>query len=508
MAKVSERAEPDDHVRQVGRGGSLNLIAAVAAAVLGVLAAIAVARLLEQNDAGTYFAATSLVVLAACIARLGTSVGLVYWIARLRELGRTGQLVEILTVALAPVVLLSVVMSAVTFVTAPWLAEHLLGGAQSAEQVLRAVSVLIPFVVISDALLGATRGFGTMRPTAAADRVTRPMLQLVLIVVAGSVGGVVLIGAAWAVPYVITALLAGWWLRRLVSRAGPSTSPEPVELRRAFWRFTWPRAITSVVQQALQRLDIVLVTALRSPAEAALYAVATRFLVVGQLSNSALGMAAQPQVARLHASGQPQAINQVYRSTTTWVILMNGPLYLFVAAFSPLLLTVFGDEYAKAWPVTVALCAAAFLGNGAGMVDVMLSMAGRTTWTLANSVVALIVQVSVDVALIPHLGAFGAALGWGASILTANTLSLVQLAKADGLHPFERATAIAVGLTALGVGVPVAGSALAFGQTWAAALLAVGVSVVVYPVLVWRAGNVLRIDELIASLRRQRTVGP
>lgn len=497
-------APKDDHVRSVGRGGSLNLAAAAAAAILGILGSIAVTRLLDQSSAGTYFAATSLVVLAASIARLGTPVGLVYWIARLRVLGRTGQLGDVLKIALGPVVALSALVGVVFFLAAPWLAEHLLGGSTKAESLLRILAFVVPFIALSDALLGATRGFGGMRPTALIDRITRPSLQLGFLVVAGSVAGLVAMGAAWALPYVFTATAAAVWLRSLVRAAGPSTSVEPLELRRSFWIFTWPRAVTSIVQQALQRLDIILVSALRSPAEAALYAVATRFLVVGQLANSALGLAAQPQVAHLIADNRRDDANAVYRSTTTWVILLNGPLYLVTAAFSPLLLSLFGAEYSDAWPVTVALCVAAFLGNGAGMVDVMLSMAGRTTWTLANSIVALVVQVGVDLALIPSLGAFGAAIGWGASILTANTLSLIQLARADGLHPFERATGTAVVFTLVGVGLPTLGAIALLGQTWVGLAAALVVGGVVYPLLVWHSRQALHVEQLMAALRRGR----
>ena len=129
----------------------------------------------------------------------------------------------------------------------------------------------------------------------------------------------------------------------------------------------------------------------------------------------------------------------MYRSTTTWIILLNGPLYVGVAIFSPLLLSLFGESYVDAWPVTVTLCVAAFLGNGSGMVDVMLSMTGRTGITLANSLGALLTQLVLLFALVPKWGALGAAVAWGVSIVVINAMSVYQLARTDGIHPFEAA---------------------------------------------------------------------
>jgi O-antigen/teichoic acid export membrane protein len=249
---------------------------------------------------------------------------------------------------------------------------------------------------------------------------------------------------------------------------------------------------------------------LRSPAEAALYVAATRVLVVGQLSNQAIGMAAQPQLSSLVAKGEYQRVNDVYRTTTGWIILLNGPIYLLVAVFAPLLLRVFGSGYGDAAAVTVLLCVAAFIGNAVGFTDVVLSMAGRTSWNLANGAIALVVQVGVDVALIPHLGAMGAAIGWAASILTANLVPLAQLRWSMDLHPFGRETALAALVVLGAVGVPCAVFVATFGQSLAGLLAATASSAVLLAVASWLLRGPLHLRSLTGSLgnalsRRGRT---
>ncbi len=296
-------------------------------------------------------------------------------------------------------------------------------------------------------------------------------------------------------------MIAGLWLARQTISDRSTVDPE---LQRDFWRFTWPRAITSVVQQARQRFDIVLVSALRGPSEAAIYAIATRFLVVGQLTNSALALAAQPQVASLSATDRNASIASLYRSTTTWIILLNGPLYIGVAIFSPLLLSIFGPAYVSAWPVTVTLCIAAFIGNGSGMVDVMLSMTGRTSATLGNSLGALTTQVVLIIALVPTWGAFGAAIAWGASIVVINALSVIQLARSDGLHPFEPGTGYAVLANLVAVALPAGAVALVLGQTWVALALAIGLCALTYTAFARLFRRQLHLADLSMALRRRR----
>ena len=58
--------------------------------------------------------------------------------------------------------------------------------------------------------------------------------------------------------------------------------------RGGFWRFTGPRALATLAQITIQRIDIVLVAIILGPAEAAIYTAATRFLVAGQFGNAAV----------------------------------------------------------------------------------------------------------------------------------------------------------------------------------------------------------------------------
>jgi O-antigen/teichoic acid export membrane protein len=500
MAAMSDPHAPA-HLHRIGRGGSQNIAAAAVAAGLGIALSVVVARSFSEEETGLYFAATSVVLLVATVARLGTSIGLVYWVARLRELGREAELGPLVRLALRPVLLLSVLGAVALFAAAPTISDVLLDGSETGAEMVRVLALATPAIVVFDSLLGATRGLGTMAPTAVLDRVGRPIAQLGLTVAAAVMGSIVAVTAAWALPYLALAVVTAIWLGRRSRSAGAVVDPA---LRRDFWTFTWPRAITSVVQQARQRFDIVLVSAISGPAEAALYAIATRFLVVGQLTNSALAMAAQPQVASLSATDRRESISVVYRSTTTWIILLNGPLYIGVAIFSPLLLSIFGEAYTSAWPVTVTLCVAAFLGNASGMVDVVLSMTGRTGATLANSLGALFTQVFLIVVLVPTWGALGAAIAWGASIVVINALSVVQLARADGIHPFEAGTTFAVVANVMGVGLPAAVMAIWLGQTWTAFTLSIVLCLATYVGFALLFRRFLHLDGLRQALGRRR----
>jgi O-antigen/teichoic acid export membrane protein len=87
------------------------------------------------------------------------------------------------------------------------------------------------------------------------------------------------------------------------------------------------------------------------------------------------------------------------------------------------------------------------------MVDMVLTMAGRSWWSLANVALGVTVFVTLNLLLIPRFGIVGAALAWASAILVKNLVPLAQVARSLGLHPFDRGTgtAAAWALTACGV---------------------------------------------------------
>lgn len=484
---------------------------AAIAAVANLVLVAAVTRGFPAATAGTFFAVTSAFLLVAVLARLGTTTGLVYFISRARALDRLHEVPAVLRAGLAPVAVFSVACGAALFLLAPDVAALTVGSRQEEfTALLRSIAPLLPAAVLTEVLLAATRGFGSMSATVRIEKIGRSLLQLVLVTAAASWAAVAWLGTAWAAPYVVAAVMAARSLRAAARRAATTSAPlsrtpgRPAPaIARPFWAFTWARAVSSLAQAALQRLDILVVAALRGPAEAAVYTAATRFLVAGQLGASSISSAAQPQLGEALARGDRALANRLYRTATAWLMLVTWPLYLLAALFAPLLMRLFGDGYSAGTPVVVILSLVMLLATGCGMVDMVLTMGGRTSWNLVNTLVALAVNIALNLLLVPHWGIVGAATAWAGAILVNNLLPLAQIGWALGLHPFDAATrrAAVVGLTSFGA---LPGAVLLAGVPTVVALpLSMILGVPLYAWLCWRSREVLQLRSL-SSLRRHR----
>jgi O-antigen/teichoic acid export membrane protein len=463
-----ERPRADGPLAEVARGGLLNLAGAAVAGLGTVALTLIITRSFSEAAAGAFFTAMSLFLIIEAVASLGAATGTVYFIARLRALGQDHRIPEVVRTATRPVAAVSVAAAVALVLLAGPAARLLLhgqlghAGARPAEVAaeLRALALALPFAAMLDTVLGASRGYRAMGPTVVADRIGRPILQLAGIGVAAAAGSTALLAPLWALPYVPAACVVWLWFRRIQRRAGPAraadsarpvtpVTPEPLR----FWRFTGPRGLAALAQITIQRIDIVLVAIIRGPAEAAVYTAATRFLVAGQFGNQAISMAAQPRFTEMFARGDRQGANRVYQATTAWLILLTWPLYLLAVSFGPQIITVFGHSYRAGATVMVILGLTMLLATGCGQVDMVLVTTGRSSWSLINGLLAVVVNVGLDVTLIPRYGITGAAIGWSAAIIITNLMPLAQVAAAMRLHPFGRGTFVSAALCALSFGV-------------------------------------------------------
>ena len=95
---------------------------------------------------------------------------------------------------------------------------------------------------------------------------------------------------------------------------------------------------------------------------------------------------------------RPPAANRVYQATTAWLILLTWPLYLLAVVFGPGVLSVFGHSYRAGAAVMVILGLTMLLQTACGQVDMVLVTAGRSSWSLINGLLAVGVNVGLDVA--------------------------------------------------------------------------------------------------------------
>ncbi len=443
-------------LRAVARGGTLNFVGSVANGLLQFVMVVAVTQALTKRGSGAFFEAVALFVILSNTAELGADTGLTRMIPRYRVLDRVADVRASLRVGIVPSFAGGVLLAGLTFAFARPLADIFTHNRpQDAGAIATYIRVLAVFLPLSSAYtvaVAATRGFGTMVPNAAIDRIGKAAGQALAVSVVVLAGGQsTSIALAWGIPIAVGLLAALVWLRVLVHRVerrAPAEVQPPTptaKLAREFWSFTAPRGLTGIFQVTILWVGTLMVGHLRSTADAAVYTASTRYLVAGSVVNLAIIQVIGPKLSELLSGGQSVRARDVYQVATSWLMMLAWPMYLTLALFAPVLLRVFGHHYAPGASSLAILAVTMLVATGIGPVDVVLLMGGRSFWNLFNVVVALALNLTLSFILIPRIGIAGAAVAWAASILVNNVAPLAEVRAFLKLHPFGRAFPVVAG---------------------------------------------------------------
>jgi O-antigen/teichoic acid export membrane protein len=513
-----------DHKRgdlAVAAGEGLTKVVSTAIdAALSLALIVVVTRGLGPSRAGVFFEAIAVMMIGATVAKLGADVGLMRMLSRAIALRRVQDVPRTLAVALVPVLLLSLAIGTAMFVLTPQMA-HLLSHRQNAiaiVQPLHVLAVFLPFSAVYAVALAGTRGFGTMAPIALVDNIGKSGMRLIgaaAVVLAGF--GTVAVAISWGLPLAITlavilvwtgvllrrtradqaAAIAGAPDRTLASRAARRPSPG---IARGFWAFAAPRAFAAIFATLVRYLDTLLVGGLKGAHEAGIYAATSRYLGIGTIALSTMFLVIAPHISGFLARGEHDRAGSLYRTLTAWLVIASWPIYLALATFAPLLLSILGARFVAGQTALVILSLAMLVSMATGPVTAVLLMGGYSLWNMSITIVCLALNVGMNILLIPRYGINGAAIAWATSIVVNNALTLLIVRLKMKLGPLGPGFAIVAAASTACFGVLGLVFRVTLGATAAGFAVYAVTASLLYGVILWRYRQTLEIPILLSAL--------
>jgi len=424
-------------VRGLARGGALNLIGTLVNQASGFVILFVMAWKLGSRAVGLYAQAFAFLALLELLSMSGFRSGLTRYVAVHRADGDDASLRGTVRLGLGLSGLSSVVLGVALFASAPWLARSAFHD-QSLEALLRYAAVALPPQVMMGAALSATQGFLTMRYYAGVGLFIVPAVRLVATVALLSQGsGLHSVMAVLLATNALGAVLALAALRRL---AGPARSRPRYQLREIF-SFSMVSWLASLASNGLLWADTILLGLFLSSSEVGRYQVAGRLVLMATLAMTPINAAFAPRIADLYQRGRTESLRRTYAVATSWILRISLPAFVVVAVFFPQLTRLFGRGFGVGAGVVVVLVVGKLTDAATGPCGLMLNQSGRVALNMVDNVGVLVLNVVLNLFLIPRYGLVGSALAWAVSLVLVNVARVLQVRATMGMLPFDAASA-------------------------------------------------------------------
>jgi O-antigen/teichoic acid export membrane protein len=429
----------------LARGGVIVAFGTVFRGVLRFAYGVLLARGLGARGAGVAVEALAVFSILNNLTEFGADTGLSRMIPRYRAMNQIRDLRPTMQIALWPVLIGGALAGVGMFVWAPQLTHIFFHGvnSQAAAQLIRILALFLPMMSAIKVVLSVPRGLGTMVPYVAVSNIVLPGLRFLLTVGAIIVGATaVTLGLALSLPVAIAFVLSMWVSYRLLAKierrelAGSKPARPVREVASEFWRFSLPRALAGFFQIIVYGLDVLLVGALMNTTQAAIYKGASSYAALGTFALGIIGLALGPQLAHLMAKNEKRRTENLFHVGTWWLMVLAWPVGITTAIFAPLLMRIYGPEFVAGTTALVILSLAFLVQTGTGNNKIVLLMGGKSSLNLVFSAVALVINVGLNLLLIPRYGINGAAIAWAATILFDNGSTTLAVRYILGLRAF------------------------------------------------------------------------
>jgi O-antigen/teichoic acid export membrane protein len=263
----------------------------------------------------------------------------------------------------------------------------------------------------------------------------RPVLQLLGSTIVWLLGGgLVGLMAATLCTHIAVASLALWaFLRHFDGRRVLAATLRPT-LNRPMLEFAIPQSLNMTLNKYVTRLDVLLLAKFGQPPEMLAF-YSTAALVTSNLREVKLifSGALAPVAARYHGAGNRALLEETLGRVSRWTTTLIVPLLIVVVVHRNDLLQVVSKTYTHSATFMVLLLVPPFLSCAFGLAGNLVTYAGRSGWTLTNSVLIALLNTGLCTLLIPNYGLLGAALATAIAMTMISTLQMVELRFLEGV---------------------------------------------------------------------------
>ncbi|WP_185827581.1 flippase [Halomonas nitroreducens] len=401
---------------QLFRGGAGSAVVKVGHTFLAFIVATLLARSLGAGAYGTYSFAYALVSLMAIPAQLGIPQLVMRETAKAHACGQWELLRGLWRWSTLAVWITSGVITLVALLGL-YLWEGDLN--ELTRQTLLASFALIPLVALGNLRGAALRGLRRVVLGQLPELVFRPLLFVILILVAWAVGDILTSVTAMILhaSAALIAFIAGAWILKKV---------KPGEIARAssacYHSLAWlyaavPLGMVVGLQMLNSQTDVVMLGFLSTSEDVGVYKVAASVSVLVSFGLQVVNMAVSPHVARLHAQGAMDRLQNVVSKSSRFSVLLAAPVFLFFAVFGEWFLGfVFGAEYSHGYHALLVLVVGQLVNALFGSVGVLLNMTGHQVDSMRAMVMATLINIIMNALLIPLYGTVGAGLATALTI--------------------------------------------------------------------------------------------
>ena len=302
---------------------------------------------------------------------------------------------------------------------------------------LQLFSLILPFSILGGIAAFSTQGFQRLKYKVLTIQVFQPTL-LIIGILTFYYGGVD-VSNLIKYPLLIAEISGFFLIIYFLTLLAPVRMGDVFRssLKSDIIKFSLPLMFVGLLGMFMHWIDILMLGFYLEPEDVGIYQPAARTTGVIRMFLLAFSGIFSPMVSEFFAKGDTRELSRIYKLTFRWIFILSLP-FLTVCLSRPVeIMNMFGPNFSIGADVLVLLVIGMMFQALGGLAAGVLVMTERTKLALLNTIFATILNITLNVWLIPNYGLIGAALSTSITLFFLCITRIIQVWRLVNIQPFQ-----------------------------------------------------------------------
>jgi len=194
-------------------------------------------------------------------------------------------------------------------------------------------------------------------------------------------------------------------------------------------KYSYPMLFTSSIMFLMGNVDSFMISYYINEEQVGLYSACIKLSIGISFILASINGFIAPKIAKAYSDNNKAQIKRIYYSSIKLISIGSLPIVILLILFPSLFLSIFGEEFKIAATPLVILTIAAGVNALFGSVGYLLNMTDNQNVFMKILFIGLIINLCMNIVLIPEYGIAGAAIATASSMIFWNVSSFVYLKK-------------------------------------------------------------------------------
>ncbi len=409
LQTFSKRLSEDIHFKELIQGSLTFFILQILGVATGYAFTLLVTRNLGASCWGIFALSFTVLQITSVIGKLGLDTALLRFIAQCNAQGKVRTARYIYLKSIIVTIFLSLFLSVLLYYLSPLLAEKVFAKKHLALYLKLVPFALLPFVLLS-INSESLRGFKKIKEYTILKNLIPSLFTLMFFSISFyllNIRNTKAVIVAYILGVSVSSLFSFLLLNKKFSNKNDEL--EKISLRQIL-SVSLPMFLSSSLFMVMSWTDTIMLGMWRTEEEVGIYNVAMRLSMITSFTLGAINSIAAPKFAEFWGKKDLEGLKKVAQQSTKLIFWTSAPILILYILFPKFFMGIFGKEFREGASALVFLTIGQFVNASVGSVGYILQMTDKQKIFQNIILIAAILNIMLNLFLIPKLGIVGAAI--------------------------------------------------------------------------------------------------